>query len=674
MKYIFIYLLYILLLTSYRQIYAQEYEALDWEDILVQLLEDEENKDDYLTYIEELKNIYQHPVNINIITKKQLEVFPFLTDIQIENILYYRYIVDSFTTLYELQLVEDMDRETLHLLCSFVYLGPPKVKHKRQSLHQQFKYGKHEIRTRLDFCLNKKQGYSLKEEYLGNPIHHNLNYAFHYKDALEFGLVMEKDAGEPFFKGGNRKGYDYYSAYYLIRHHRRIETLALGNYRLRYGMGLVMNTYFGMGKTSSIATLGYRSSGIYKHSSTNEWNYLQGIALNYKLSTAFQWAIYYSHKRLDAIVDKDVITCLKRDGLHRTKNDFKKRNKAVLSTYGTNLSYHSTYFSGGINIVHNVLNKPLITGNRLYQHYALQGKHFTNISCSYRYRYQQFLFYGETAFNEEKKGATINALRFTPFSGYTLLLLYRNYHKGYTAWQSKSITEGGKVQNEEGYLVHLTGTPCRYLKFSVCADFFHFPWLTYNCNHPSSGFEIQTKLSYLPQNNLAMYLRYTYQDKDKTTKLLSINPSAFEQQKWQYQLGYVLHKTLAFRTTIAYSIVGFHRQHKEKGLILFQSFSCKLNKIPFSFHINYGLFDTDSYASAMHIYERGVLYALSIPTFSGKGMHFSTTFRYDITKKLLFMFKLGHTNYSDRDQIGVGGELIQGNTKTNVTLQIRVHL
>ena len=39
-------------------------------------------------------------------TKQQLEQFPFLTDIQIENLLAYVYIHGQMQTIYELQLVE----------------------------------------------------------------------------------------------------------------------------------------------------------------------------------------------------------------------------------------------------------------------------------------------------------------------------------------------------------------------------------------------------------------------------------------------------------------------------------------------------------------------------------------------------------------------------------------
>ena len=85
---------------------------------------------------------------------------------------------------------------------------------------------------------------------MGYAFYHNFRYTFRYSDKVYVGLTAEKDAGEPFFTGKNKKGYDYYSPYLLIRDMGRLKTLALGNYRLNYGYGLVMNTDFNMGKTT----------------------------------------------------------------------------------------------------------------------------------------------------------------------------------------------------------------------------------------------------------------------------------------------------------------------------------------------------------------------------------------------------------------------------------------
>ena len=92
------------------------------EDISVN--NDEEEELNWENIIEELSERIQQPVNLNSATKEQLEQFPFLNDIQIENLLAYVYINGQMQTIYELQLVEEMDWETIHYLLPFVCVQP----------------------------------------------------------------------------------------------------------------------------------------------------------------------------------------------------------------------------------------------------------------------------------------------------------------------------------------------------------------------------------------------------------------------------------------------------------------------------------------------------------------------------------------------------------------------
>ena len=63
-----------------------------WEEVVEQLVVDEE-EDSYQweSLMEELADLKEHPININTATKEQLQRFPFLSDLLIENILYYLY-------------------------------------------------------------------------------------------------------------------------------------------------------------------------------------------------------------------------------------------------------------------------------------------------------------------------------------------------------------------------------------------------------------------------------------------------------------------------------------------------------------------------------------------------------------------------------------------------------
>ncbi len=212
---------------------AEETGTADWEDEL-----------------EELSHRLQEPLNLNAATREQLEQFPFLTARQVEEIQAYIYIHGPMQTLYELQLVEEMDRRTIDLLLPFVCVKPVEEGSGFPSLKELLKFGKHEALVRFDVPFYRRKGY--ETDYLGPPWYHALRYAFRRGDYVQAGFAAEKDAGEPFFALHDRRGYDHYSYYIYLQNLGWLKALALGTYRLSFGQGLVLGNSFGLGKSFSV--------------------------------------------------------------------------------------------------------------------------------------------------------------------------------------------------------------------------------------------------------------------------------------------------------------------------------------------------------------------------------------------------------------------------------------
>ena len=132
----------------------------------------EETQCDWEDEIEELSLRIKEPLNLNSITKESLYQFPFLSDQQIENILAYIYIHGEMLSVYELQLINEIDHHTIELLLPFVCVKPLPLKQKYPSLKEITKYGKHEILTRVDIPFYSRKGY--ETVYLGPAIYHSL--------------------------------------------------------------------------------------------------------------------------------------------------------------------------------------------------------------------------------------------------------------------------------------------------------------------------------------------------------------------------------------------------------------------------------------------------------------------------------------------------------------------
>ncbi|MEG0454927.1 MAG: helix-hairpin-helix domain-containing protein, partial [Bacteroides sp.] len=112
-----------LLITSVNN--AQNTPVVLIEELMEELSvnNDEEREIDWTDEIEELSQRIEQPVQLNSATREQLESIPFLNDRQIENLLAYLYIHGPMQTIYELQLVEGMDQQTIQYLLPFVAVG-----------------------------------------------------------------------------------------------------------------------------------------------------------------------------------------------------------------------------------------------------------------------------------------------------------------------------------------------------------------------------------------------------------------------------------------------------------------------------------------------------------------------------------------------------------------------
>ena len=623
--------------------------------------------------LEELSNRLQEPVNLNSATREQLEQFPFLSDIQIEHLLAYIYIHGQMETIYELQLVEELDRQTIQYLLPFVCIkainNEPAFRWKTM-LKDAGRYGKNEVLTRLDIPFYKRKGY--EHTYLGPSVYNSVKYTFRYRDQLYAGGVAEKDAGEPFAALHNSYGYDYYSFYLLLQNCGRLKSLAVGNYRLSFGQGLVMSTDYLMGETIYASSFNNRSTGIKKHSSTDEYNYFRGVATTVALTKRLSVSAFYSHRNMDGVVTDGEITSVYKTGLHRSRKEADKKNLLTSQLTGGNVSYQQNHIRLGITGVYYVFNRPYEPELTGYSKYNIHGNHFYNLGIDYAYRWRRFSFQGETAIG--KQGwASLNRLQYSPVQDIQFMLIHRFYSYDYWAMYAHSFGEGSTVQNEQGYYVGLETTPFSHWRFFVSFDLFSFPWKKYRINKPSRGTDGLIQATFTPRTNLSMYLKYRYKQKERdlTGSKGTLTLPIFHHQL-RYRLNYSLNDVFSSRTTLDYN--HFHSQDRAatKGYQVTQMISSQLPWTRLFADVQGSYFCTDDYDSRVYVSEKGLLYTFYTPSFQGRGFRCAVRLRYELNKHWLFITKFGETIYLNRNEIGSGNDLIYGNKKADIQMQLRI--
>ncbi len=613
-----------------------------------------------------LSELEEHPLNINEATREDLERFPFLTSQQVEDICAYLHQYGSMQTLGELAMIESLDANTRQLLLFFVCAEKKEEKRAFPSLKTLAKYGKHELLVTGKIPFYERRGD--EEGYLGYKYKHSFRYTFQYGEQVKAGLVGAQDAGEPFFGTHNKWGYDYYSFYVLIRKLGRLKTLAVGRYRVGFGMGLVINNDLNLGKLATLSTLGRRTNNIRAHSSRMESNYLQGAAATVNVAKGLDVSAFVSYRYIDATLnsDNETIATLLKTGYHRTESEMRRKNNASEFLAGSNVSFSRNGFHVGATAVYNSYDRELQpkTAQRYRLHYPA-GKNFFNIGVDYGYRNHRFSFSGETATGSCGALATLNSLSFQVSNEVELLALQRFYSYKYYALHAESFADGSSVQNENGIYLGVTWRPNRDFQLQAYSDFAHFAWPRYQADAASNSWENLIQATYKKGrwNFLGRY-RYKMREKDNEEKDALIDQTTHRGRlAVGYDGGMWMTKTqgdLAFET---YKKNSF-------GWMVTQTFSCH----PLTWldvNASVGYFHTDDYNSRLYTYERGMLYTFNFPAFYGKGIRYALLARADFSSRLMLMARLAVTDYFDRDHISSGLQQINRSSMTDLELQLR---
>ena len=584
----------------------------NWMQFLENLADTEEETIDNLENLfDELSYLADHPYNLQTLTKEELEKLPFLSESQIENLLYYIYKYSPLVDIYELKNVEDLDLQTINYLLPFVYLGKPPEK--------QWTFTRQELLIRSNRTFQKTPNL-----YLGNPNYLNFRYNLKYGDKMQFGITGEKDPGERFLP------FDYYTFNLAFTDLGILEELHFGNYRLSFGQGLVLNTNFSFGRSVDAMRFQLKSKGIQRHLSTNESQYFSGVAGTLKLGNS-HLSLFYSNRRHDANTDSTRIYSFKTDGYHRTYNDLLKKGNASIELLGSNWSWQKDAISVGATMVYYSFGDLELNPNpQPYNLFYLRGKNHFNAGVDYRYQKRRFTIHGETAIDKSGKIASIHTLSLQPASFLDWITSFRYYDRAYNALYGKGFSKSSAVQNETGFYTGIKMRGFRHWECSAYWDTFQYPWLKYGINTPSFGDEFYLQLKYQSRSNLEMNGIYR------------------SPHRWRYQLNYRLN-SWSFRTQGDYNR-NQKGENTAKGYGITQSFSYLVPSSRFQLDVAGTYFHTDNWDTRISLYEKNVLYAFSFPSYYGEGLRYFFVCKWKIFRPLTLYLKYAATQFFDEKE------------------------
>lgn len=659
-------------------------------EFIAEQLETEEI--DLTNVVEQLNYYFDHPLNLNGATADELEELNLLSDVQISDLLLHIKLFGKLITIYELQSLEYWDLQTIQLVQPFV-----KVDDKLESLHislkEAVKQGNYELYMRYQTTPEEKTGYqqvpdsvlqASNKYYYGNPDRYYSRFRYSYRTNLSIGVTGEKDAGEQFFRGAQKDGFDFYSAHAFFKGGKYLKALAVGDYQVQIGQGLNLWSGYAFGKTADVTNIKRSANPIRPYTSVDESRFMRGAAIDLGFGP-FSLLAFASMKKVDASVladslydDLEFVSSINLSGLHRTNSEIQKKDALTEKMAGANFRYRNRNFQLGIAGVYQGYDKDFNKSIQPYNQFDFRGKEMVSLSGDYSYVIRNFNFFGEASRSSYSGNwANVHGVLFSLDSRASFSLLYRNYQKGYQTFYNNGFSEGSNTQNENGIYAGFKLKLSSAWTLNTYADFFAFPWMKYQVDAPTAGHELLIQPSYKPNKQLEIYARFRQQLRQKNSRDSDGTVTPIEdvlQRNYRLNLSYAVSEFFTVKSRIEYVTINRPSNAPEDGLIITQDVLFKPKNLPFDLSLRYALFDTDSYDTRIYTYENNALYVFAVPAYFYQGSRGYMLIRYTFLKRFDLWVRYGTFIYNNRKTIGSGAEEIQGSKKSDVTVQLRIKL
>ncbi|TYP87280.1 helix-hairpin-helix protein [Sphingobacterium allocomposti] len=649
------------------------------EALLEQLVEGNIGDLDPSDFHDRLQYYLTRPLDLNKASERDFVDFVFLTPLQISNIIKHRNISGNYLSVLELQTVEGMDLQTAEMLAPFVTVsstaGIP-VDRWRQLL----KEGRHELTLRFGRVLEKQHGYHVKDKrrahYLGDPNRYMLRYRFNYNDRLRLSFNAEKDAGEAFFRHGQKWGFDHYGISLYAKPLGVLREFVIGDFIMQTGQGLVLWNGLSFGKGAMMTTSARQGVGFRSHTAMNEHHYLRGGAARLAVGN-IAFTPFVSWRRLTGNVDRGqlppIISSISTSGLHRTPTEIRNRRSVNQFMTGLDVTYQYRRLKLGLTGVYTQFDGVLTRSDHPRYRYAFQGDRLVNIALNYQYTYRNVYLFGESAHEWNRGWATINGIIASLHPKISAFFNYRNYKRDYYAFFAQALGESSEVSNEKGFYGGMSYRLDRKLEWVTYADLFTFPWLRYRVDIPSSGADILSQLTFHWYKRGKLSVRYRYRVKQENRGGDAVQPAVVGVLRNQVRVHFQYKLSPSWEIRSRAEVVSYLKESQEDyGGLFFQDVFYRLRQGRLSVNSRIALFSTQSYDARLYAYENDIPPASSFPMYNGKGWRSYMNIHFRLSKEIALWLRYSMTHYTGVEQVGSGLDRSEGNKRSDVKLQMRL--
>lgn len=686
-------------LLLFSNIFGQEVDPLQ-QEIPTDFLEDlaaqadnEENEFDDNTFLEDLELLSIYKINLNNTTLEELMSTNVLTELQAISIINYTRAYGDFQSIYELKGVIGLDKIDIERLLPFIVVAAPKKQ--TYSWKDQLTKGRHTFLYRYQQTIEKAKGYTDPEwvhnrwssRYVGDRTRQYFRYRYHFLRGISYGITLEKDPGEKLIQDQVKLGIDYISAHLFLENKGSFRFIALGDFEVNLGQGLLMWQSFGIGKSISINNIKRSADVLRPHTSVVEDNFNRGIGATFQ-NKGFELTGYLSHRMrdgssiaIDTLTSENIeIQSLQTSGLHRTESELNNRANTKVWSAGGRIGWDRRLFSIYLNSTYHQLGTMISPSNDLYKKYTFSGTSLLNASISYNYLGKKFNFYGESAISDNGGYALLHGINSRLAPGITLSVVHRYYAKNFHTLAGSAFGESTNSNpiSEHGLYAGIRFKIHPKITINNFVDVFKFPWMKYRIDVPNStGYDIFHEWQYRHNRDLNFYVRFRYKSKARniTSSDLVVRDITYtKKSSLRFQLQYAASNSWMLKSRAEFSFFNDLISPIKKGYLFYQDIGYKHPSNKWSITGRYAIFKIDDYDARIYAYENDVLYAFTIPAYIGQGSRAFLVTKIRLHKKITLWVRYAQIFRNDVEIMGTGLEELPKNTRSEVKAQLRVRI
>lgn len=639
--------MFILLLLPYFRGFAQEEQTREQAGEIHEMRAQDDRPD--FSEDEEVQMSLDHSLRfrlpVNDVAPERLLELPGISPLQVRQFALYRAFRGPFIDLMELQAIPSWDPATIRRVLPFLKL------HERErflpDLPERLRKGEHLLLLRGVGGGVVDSVFTRDPQMAGSPFRFMFRYQYRFSNLLQWGVNMEKDAGESMW-GNRRSGIDFLSGHLALRDAGMLKALVLGDFQVSLGQGIIhwQGLSFGMGSDAMSILRQGPMLKPYNGADENQFHRGAGVQLKHRGWSGF---VFFSMDRKDANLQVDtargiLVRSLPVSGLHRTMAELEDRDALRIRSMGAGVRFQTDSWHVGWQGIKHHFDQPLTPEPEPYRLFAIRGRDWLNQSMDWGASIRNIHFFGEGALDLKGRHALLTGVLSSLHRDLDLGLMVRNIDIGYRAWQADAHTAQGDPMNERGVYAGCVFRPNSSLKADGWIDLSRFPVWKYRVDGPSERQAFLLNLQWMPEKGTRILLRYqqviSVQNVTGTTMGMR-ELGDIQRRSWRAHFEHSLGNGAQIRIRADAAQVKSDRTISN-GYLVYADIIYKPAMSAIKLVARVARYEADDYSARLFAFEHDVPFQQSMSSFYGKGTRSFMVVQFRPDHALQFAAKAGY--------------------------------